>query len=135
MRDKLAYEIQVYQVTSDFQNAMAQIEVNTEEAKHENLFVAGWRPFIGWVCGIAFSYHVIFIPLLQFIFGIFGMELPLPKFDHDLLSNVLYGMLGLGGFRTAERIHKTYEQEKTKRQTVLVQEPKLKGLDATFRGK
>ena len=51
---------------------MAQIEVNKAEAAHKSIFVAGWRPFVGWVCGVALSYHFILAPLLQFGFAVGG---------------------------------------------------------------
>lgn len=107
-QDQLQHEIELYKLTSDFQNAQSQIEVNKAEAEHDNIFVAGWRPFIGWVCGIAFIYHVILVPVILFIGNMFGHSIPVPVFDHDLLNNVLFGMLGLGGFRTAEKIYKQH---------------------------
>src|SRR5574338_1031942 len=70
-QDQLAQEIALYQLSSDFQNAMAQIEVNREEAANESIFVSGWRPFIGWVCGIAFVYHVLLVPFIGFVASMF----------------------------------------------------------------
>ena len=83
---------------------MAQIEVNKAEAAHKSIFVAGWRPFVGWVCGVALSYHFILAPLLQFGFAIGGIDQELPEFDLSQLSTVLMGMLGLGGLRTFEKM-------------------------------
>lgn len=97
-------QIEMYKLTSDFQNAMKQIEVNQKEAEHESIFVAGWRPFIGWVCGFAFTYHVLVVPLIVFISTMTSHPIPLPEFDVMLLMNVLFGMLGLGGFRTYEKV-------------------------------
>ena len=91
--------------------ALAQIQVNTAEAGHESIFVAGWRPFIGWVCGFAFAYAYIVQPFLIFIAWavatIFGYTLPLetlPELDMASLLGVLGGMLGLGWMRTQEKI-------------------------------
>lgn len=90
---------------------LAQIQVNTAEAAHESIFVAGWRPFIGWVCGFAFAYTYIIQPFLTFfavlIAAIWGAEVPLDQLPaipmSDLLA-VLGGMLGLGWMRTQEKI-------------------------------
>ena len=83
---------------------LAQLEVNKAEAVHKSIFVAGWRPFVGWVCGIALAYHFILAPLLQFGFALAGMEQDLPEFEFSQLSTVLMGMLGLGGLRTFEKM-------------------------------
>lgn len=88
----------------DAQIAQAQIAANADEAKNENLFVSGWRPFIGWVCGISFAYHLIFQPLISFVLASRGISFPLPVFDSAQLSDVLMGMLGLGAMRTTEKL-------------------------------
>lgn len=89
------------------QEELAQTSINQEEAKSSNLFVAGWRPFIGWICGVAFAYHFIIQPLLAFILSVAGHKVDLPVFDMDTLSTVLMGMLGLSGLRTLEKVKKT----------------------------
>jgi len=81
-----------------------QADINQQEAENTNLFVAGWRPFIGWVCGIAFAYHFIIQPVLVFILTNSGRKAELPAFDMHTLSTVLMGMLGLGGLRTLEKV-------------------------------
>lgn len=101
---KIQAEIEMYKLTSDFQNAMAQIETNKNEANHESIFVSGWRPFIGWVCGASFAWHVILVPVIVFISNLTSHPIPLPTFDAMLLMNVLFGMLGLGGYRTYEKV-------------------------------
>lgn len=80
-----------------------QTQINQVEAANPELFVAGWRPFIGWVCGVAFAYHFIVQPLLAFIIANAGGNVKLPAFDMNELSTVLMGMLGLGGLRTIEK--------------------------------
>lgn len=84
----------------------AQTEINKAEAGHGSLFVAGWRPFIGWVCGAAFAYHFVLQPLLAFLIANTGGSAALPDFDMEELTTVLMGMLGLGGMRTIEKIRK-----------------------------
>lgn len=88
----------------DNQLAAGQLAINQAEASNSNLFVAGWRPWIGWVCGVAFAYHFVLQPLLAFIMAAFGHVVPLPSFDMNALSTVLMGMLGLGGLRTFEKV-------------------------------
>lgn len=84
----------------------AQLEVNKVEAGHTSIFVAGWRPFTGWVCSIALAYHFILQPLLTFVMYANGIEIVLPVFDMGTLTTVLLGMLGLGGMRSFEKIQK-----------------------------
>lgn len=83
-----------------------QGNINQEEAANPNLFIAGWRPFIGWVCGVAFAYHFVLQPILAFIIANSSNsgEVMLPAFDMQTLFTVLMGMLGLGGLRTLEKI-------------------------------
>ena len=76
---------------------LAQIEVNKAEAASRNFFVSGWRPFIGWTCGFALLYNVIFSPLLE------GLGYQMPVVDPSLLYPVLLGMLGLGGMRSFDK--------------------------------
>ncbi len=85
----------------------SQTDINRQEAANPNLFVSGWRPFIGWVCGIAFSYHFILQPLLAFTIANSGGNAALPAFDMQELSTVLMGILGLGSLRTIEKIRGT----------------------------
>ena len=84
--------------------ALAQIEVNKAEAASGSLFKGGWRPFIGWVCGIAFAYHFVIQPLIIFGVSVAGIDIPeLPEFDMSTLLTVLGGLLGLGTLRTYEK--------------------------------
>jgi hypothetical protein len=101
---KLAHEIATMAQKHAHENAMAQIEVNKAEAASNSIFKGGWRPFIGWVCGIAFAYHFVLQPLLIFVMTYLGHPVPeLPNFDMTSLMTVLGGLLGLGGLRTFEK--------------------------------
>lgn len=80
--------------------ALAQVEVNKTEATHANLFVAGWRPFIGWTGGVALGYTWILSPLLKMIFGLDE----LPALAPDEIYPIIIGMLGLGTMRTVEKM-------------------------------
>lgn len=81
-----------------------QANINVQEAASTNLFVSGWRPFIGWVCGVAFAYHFVLQPMLAFAIANHGGTVQLPVFEMQELSTVLMGILGLGGLRTIEKI-------------------------------
>jgi hypothetical protein len=84
---------------------MAQLEVNKAEAASASVFVAGWRPFIGWVCGLAFAYILILQPFMEFCFAAYGNPVKeLPKVDGELLGWAMGGMLGLGTMRTVEKV-------------------------------
>lgn len=101
---KLAHEIATLAEKQAHDAAMAQVEVNKAEAQHRSIFVAGWRPFIGWVCGIALAYHFVLAPLIVFGVAWSGAAIPeIPTFDMDSLMTVLLGMLGLGGMRSFEK--------------------------------
>lgn len=84
----------------------AQLEVNKVEAKHNNIFVAGWRPFIGWCCGISLAYHFIIEPIIQYILIVNGIQFATPEFDFSQLSTIVMAMLGMSGLRTYEKIKK-----------------------------
>ena len=104
-KNAMAHEIATMAEKAAHEAAMAQIEVNKAEAASGPVFKGGWRPFIGWVCGVAFAYHFVFQPLLIFGVTVAGVTLPpLPEFDMASLMPVLLGMLGLGGLRTVEKI-------------------------------
>lgn len=75
---------------------IGQLEINKVEAAHKSIFVAGWRPFIGWVCGAGLAYNVILHPFLS-------IWLELPPVNEGLLYPVLTGMLGMGALRTYEK--------------------------------
>ena len=103
-KNALAHEIATLAEKQAHEAAMAQVEVNKAEAQHRSVFVAGWRPFIGWTCGAALAYHFIAYPVILFIGSAAGMGLSdLPQFDMDSLMTVLLGMLGLGGMRSFEK--------------------------------
>lgn len=81
----------------------AQAETNTEEAKSLNLFVAGARPFIMWVCGASFAWVFVLQPMLSFAFAAAGKAIVLPTLDMGQMMPVLLGILGLGGYRSWEK--------------------------------
>ena len=104
-KNALAHELATMADRHAQELAKGQLEVNKAEAASGSIFKGGWRPFIGWVCGVAFAYHFILQPVLLFGVAVAGVEIPaLPEFDMSSLMPVLLGMLGLGGLRTVEKI-------------------------------
>jgi hypothetical protein len=83
--------------------AEVQTKINEAEATHRTVFVAGWRPFIGWVCGLGLLYAVFIEPLLRFVFTVNGWEIEFPSIDTTITMQVLFGMLGLVGARSYEK--------------------------------
>ena len=93
------------QLAAETDLAKLQIQVNIEEAKSTNWFVAGWRPGIGWVCGAGLAYAALVEPFARFAAKVwFGYTGDFPVIDTDLTLQILMGMLGLGAMRSAEKI-------------------------------
>lgn len=83
---------------------LAQIATNTEEAKSVNWFVAGWRPAVGWIGGLGLLYAAFLLPLMQFIATVYGYKGGFPVLDTTITMQVLFGLLGIGGLRTIEKV-------------------------------
>jgi hypothetical protein len=97
-------EIQAKLTDSLAQVDLAQLGINKVEAAHRSMFVAGWRPFIGWTCGVALMYTYVLQPILVFGLAQSGYLVDLPRMDLGELMPVLMGMLGLGGLRSWEKV-------------------------------
>lgn len=95
--EELKLKGELSQLDAHVKLLVGQMEVNKIEAAHKSLFVAGWRPFIGWTCGLGLVYNVILSPFMD-------IWLDVPKVDTSALYPVLLGMLGIGGMRTVEKI-------------------------------
>jgi hypothetical protein len=96
-KQKIAHELATMSENHAQELAKSQIEVNKTEAAHKSLFVAGWRPAIGWICGISLLYSTMLSPIL-------GIWFTVPPVNDELLSTVLMGMLGLGAMRSFEKV-------------------------------
>lgn len=83
---------------------LGQMKVNEVEAANQSVWVAGWRPAVGWVCALAFFYKFVFAPLFVLILTTFGLNIVLPVLDFTEMSTILLGMLGIGGLRTVEKL-------------------------------
>jgi hypothetical protein len=105
-RAKAERDIKKQLTNSLAQIDLAQLGINKTEAGHRSVFVAGWRPFIGWSCGIALCYSYVVQPILVFILAQTGYLVELPRMDLGEMMPVLMGMLGLGGLRTFEKFKK-----------------------------
>jgi hypothetical protein len=110
-RALLAHEIATLADKQANEQAVAQIELNKVEAAHKSMFVAGWRPAVGWVCALAMLLNFILIPFINLGLEFAGLDLQLDLIDMETMMPVLFGMLGLGGMRTAEKL-KGVQREK-----------------------
>jgi len=82
-----------------------QAEINKVEAAHKSLFVAGWRPFIGWICGLSLMWAFVGYPIAVWALNLMGCyEVEVPKIETDVLFQLVLAMLGMGGLRTFEKI-------------------------------
>jgi len=103
--NKAKQAIEAELIANATQLNLAQAETNKIEAAHRTVWVAGWRPFIGWVCGVAMAWHFVGVPLITFFAAWAGATIPpLPVFDMGSLMTVLMGLLGLGSMRTFEKM-------------------------------
>tara|TARA_R100000951_G_scaffold114161_3_gene117844 strand:- start:11853 stop:12254 length:402 start_codon:yes stop_codon:yes gene_type:complete len=102
-KNQLAHEISTMAERHAQELAKGQLEVNKAEAQSRNVFIAGWRPFIGWTCGFAMAYNYVLQPILIFVLAQFDYLVQLPGLDLSEMMPVLMGMLGLGGLRSFEK--------------------------------
>ena len=102
--DKAKLEMQAKIIDAANTGALAQLEVNKAEAAHESVFVAGWRPAIGWVCAAALAYSYMIVPLVGFSLTLFGQPVPKwPVLDNNLWE-LMFGMLGMGALRSYDKM-------------------------------
>ncbi len=100
--DKSAQEQQ--QLAATLAMIQGQMAVNQAEASNESTFVAGWRPFIGWACGMACVWNWMGLPIAKLGLTLYGHPIALSPADLSEMMPVLMGMLGLGGLHTFERV-------------------------------
>lgn len=101
-RDAARAQVSTLIIQAAAQNDAAQNEVNQAEASNGNLFVSGARPFILWVCGLAFAGHYLILPSFFFLHSCWLTACTSPAFDIAELNSVLYALLGIGGLRTID---------------------------------
>ena len=95
-KNRIAFELSTLAERHANELAKGQLEVNKVEAAHKSLFVAGWRPSIGWCCSLGLLYHVLIAPIA-------GIWVEVPEIDPSLLMTTMTGMLGLGAMRSYEK--------------------------------
>lgn len=101
---KIDIEFQKFCMDNSIKLQLAQIAVNQEEAKSLDPFTSRWRPFIGWICGVALAYATIIEPVFRFFATVaFDYKGTFPVIDSNLTLQVLLGLLGLGALRTYEK--------------------------------
>ena len=103
LKAKAELDMMVLLQTQDMQKVIGQLQVNAAEAANPSMFVAGWRPFVGWCCGLGFLWAAIGQPVFGYIATVKGWPAA-PAIDTDVLLYVLGGMLGLGTLRSVEKV-------------------------------
>jgi len=84
---------------------LLQAEINRIEASHRSIWVAGWRPFIGWVCGLGLLWAFIGHPLFEWAVALWGLNVTPPEVPSENMMELTMALLGLGGLRTFEKLH------------------------------
>ena len=92
------------QQSGDLAVMAGQMKINEIEAGNASLFVSGWRPAIGWVCGAACAWNWIGLPIVKVGLGLLAIKLELAPANLTEMMPILLGMLGLGGLRTLEKV-------------------------------
>jgi len=101
---QLKHDIQMKVLDLQSRVQTGQIDINKIEASHRSIFVAGWRPAIGWICALALGWHFIGYDLAVWIANIFSVDITMPTLvGTDNLIEMVLAMLGLAGFRTYEK--------------------------------
>jgi len=93
------------EIDAQLQMAKGQTDTNLAEAQNPSLFVSGWRPFIGWICGLGLASQFIVGPFATWAASLLGHPVPFPTLELGTLMTLLAGMLGLGAMRTTEKIN------------------------------
>jgi len=97
------FELFKLQQSGELSQIAGQLEINKAEATNPSVFVSGWRPFVGWICGFGLVYSFVWQPLLSWGSTAFNIPIP-PNLDLSTLITLLGGLLGLGSLRTYEKI-------------------------------
>jgi hypothetical protein len=97
-------ELMKLQQSGELAMIAGQMDINKVEAANPSVFVSGWRPGIGWVCGAGFAVQFVVGPLAEWGSALYGHPVKFPQMDTGTMMPLLLGMLGLGGMRTAEKI-------------------------------
>jgi len=104
---KAEAEIRAQLMAAAVQESQNQSDINKVEAASTNVFVAGWRPAIGWVCAFGFAWQFVVIPICSWILALNHVTTTLPTLDNNTLLNLTMGMLGLGALRSFDKMKGT----------------------------
>ena len=97
-------ELLSQELQSEFLALLGQVEVNKIEAQSDRAFVSGWRPFVGWVCGVALMYAALIEPMARFVAVVgFGYSGAFPVVNTDITLQILLGLLGLATMRSFDK--------------------------------
>jgi hypothetical protein len=102
-KSALAHEVATMAENHALEIAKGQMAINKVEAANSNLMVSGWRPFIGWTCGLGMFGNFITIPFSNFVLALLCIDIVIPLVPLETMMPVLMGMLGLGAMRTYEK--------------------------------
>ncbi len=103
--EQLTHDMEISVLNADKEIALAQAEINKQEAMSDKFFKSGWRPAVGWVCVLGLFYQFILRTMLPWLMIMCGYDAPaMPALDLSTLMPLLFGILGLGGFRTFEKV-------------------------------
>jgi len=97
-------ELLKLQQNGDLATMVAQTDINKVEAASTSMFVAGWRPFVGWVGGFGLAYAAILEPILRLIATLNGYTGSFPAIDTTITMQILFGLLGLGAMRSYDKV-------------------------------
>lgn len=84
--------------------AIGQMKINEVEAASDSFFKSGWRPAVGWICVFGLFYQFVFLPFATFFLALYEVRAVMPAMDLNTLMTLLFGLLGLGGYRTIEKL-------------------------------
>lgn len=102
---KARLEAEASLLSASIEEMKGQVAINTAEASNPSVWVAGWRPAIGWSCAVAFFFMYVVAPVVQWVGAMYGYtHIPMPQFNANDLMSLTTGMLGIAGFRTFEKI-------------------------------
>lgn len=92
------------QLDAELKTTLAQIQVNDDEARSESLFKSGWRPFIGWTCGVSCAWNWLGISVVKFLCSLDHLAINIAPADVSQMWPLLAGLLGIGTLRTVEKL-------------------------------
>lgn len=102
-KERAQLEMQGQLLAALVEESKGQNETNKIEAAHSSIFVAGWRPMIGWCCAAGFGWTFVGFPIFTWFFTLIGVTTVLPVIDSSVLMELTFGMLGMGALRSFDK--------------------------------